>query len=384
MLKSIPCSILRGGTSKGLYLLEKDMPPAGDVRDKVLLRLMGSPDVKQIDGLGGAASVTSKVAIIGPSARDDADVDYTFAQVSVDKPVVSYAGNCGNISSGVGPFAIESGLVEARDPETIVRIYNTNTKKIMVEAVCTPGGKVGYEGDFSIAGVPGTAAPVKIMVNNPGGTVCKALLPTGNAVDMINVPEVGMIHASFVDATNPLMFIDAKEIGLRGTELPAQIDTDEDLLADLERIRGEGAKLLGLVERAEESAWKSPGVPKLTIVSAPADYDTVSNGPISAERIDLVGRMMSMQKEHPTYAMTGAMCTAVAAVVPGTLVNRYVRKDANTDRIRIGHPNGIIEAGVDFTELENGEVEIKAAYGYRTARLLAQGMAFYSDIDLKI
>lgn len=374
--------ILRGGTSKGLYLLEKDMPPPGELRDKILLRLMGSPDVKQIDGLGGAASVTSKVAIIGPSEREDADVDYTFAQVSVDKPVVSYAGNCGNISSGVGAFAIERGLVQASDPETMVRVYNTNTAKVMVEAVSTPGGKVNYEGDFSIAGVPGTAAPVKIVVSNPGGTVCKALLPTGNPVDTLEIPGVGTIQASFVDATNPLMFVRADEVGLKGTELPADVDTDQTMLDKLELIRGIGAQLLGLVEDYRESAWKSPGVPKLTIVSKSAGYAKVGGGEISEDQIDMVGRMMSMQKVHPTYAMTGAMCTAAAAVVPGTLVNRCVRDGVLPDRLRIGHPGGIIEAGADFKPLEDGTVDVLAAYGYRTCRLLASGLAYYSDIGL--
>lgn len=383
MQSLIPCMIIRGGTSKGLYFLEKDLPPVGEKRDRVLLRVMGSPDARQIDGLGGATSVTSKVAILSRSSRDDADVDYTFAQVSVDKAVVSYAGNCGNISSGVGPYAIESNLVKASDPETTVRIFNTNTQKIMVEVVSTPGGVVDYAGDFSIAGVPGTAAPVKIVVENPGGTVCRALLPTGNPVDVLDVPGLGRIQASFVDATNPLVFVLAEEAGLKGTEIPAMIDSSPETLERLELIRGIAAQKLGLVENYRDSAWKTPGVPKLTIVSPPQDYITADGTQIRAEQIDLCSRMMSMQKTHPTYAMTGAMCTAAAAVIPGTLVDRVCRETRKADRLRIGHPNGIIESGADSVCKEDGKVEVMATYGYRTARLLAKGSVFYPNEDVE-
>lgn len=379
MQTGIPCMIMRGGTSKGLYFLEKDLPPAGQARDRVLLRVMGSPDARQIDGLGGATSVTSKVAILAPSARKDADIEYTFAQVSTDKSVVSYAGNCGNISSGVGPFSIESGLVQANDPETTVRIFNTNTQKVMVEIISTPGGRVRYSGDFIIAGVPGKAAPVKIVVENPGGTVCSALLPTGNPVDTLDVPGIGKISASFVDATNPLVFVLAREIGMKGTELPAEIDGNPETLSKLERIRGTAAQMLGFIVDYRESAWKTPGVPKLTIISPPQDYITTDGTQIKAEKIDLCSRMMSMQKTHPTYAMTGAMCTAAAAIIPGTLVNRISRAARHPDRLRTGHPNGIIESGADSVLRPDGEVEVTATYGYRTARLLAKAIAFYPD-----
>ena len=185
-----PCVIMRGGTSKGVYILEKDMPAEREKWDSLLLRIMGSPDKKQIDGLGGSQSVTSKVAIVGPSSRPDADVDYTFAQVSVDKPIVSYKGNCGNISSGVGPFAIETGLVEAREGQTTVRIYNTNTDKIIAADIRTENGRVVYEGDFAIAGVPGTASPIRLKFVDPAGTLGKGLLPTGSPVDVLEVPDL--------------------------------------------------------------------------------------------------------------------------------------------------------------------------------------------------
>lgn len=241
---------MRGGTSKGLFFLEKDLPFSRQTDekdlDRFLLRVMGSPDRRQIDGLGGATSVTSKVAIVAPSKRKDADVDYTFAQVSVDKPVVSYAGNCGNMLSGVGPFAIEKGLVPACSPTTVVRIYNTNTKKLMYEKVETPDKKVKYSGTYSIAGVPRKAAPIQIVFEHPMGTLFPSILPTGNAVDNLMVPDFGKLQVSIVDVTNPLVFVRAADIGLKGTELPADIDSNRGRLDLLEKIRGSAASLLGL------------------------------------------------------------------------------------------------------------------------------------------
>jgi 2-methylaconitate cis-trans-isomerase PrpF len=370
--------IIRGGTSKGLYFLDRDLPPAGRERDHALLALMGSPDLRQIDGLGGATAVTSKAAILGPSTREDADVNYTFAQVSIDKPVVSYAGNCGNISSGVGPFAIESGLLKAGDPLTRVRILNTNTGKILVEEVQTPGGRVNYRGDFAIPGVPGTAAPVKVLVEDPAGSVCSDLLPTGRAADLLEIPGFGSLRVSIVDAANPLVFVLAADIGMTGKESSADIEARPGLPELLEKIRGTAAKTLGFIEKVEDSAWKSPTVPKMTIVAPPSGYERASGPRVEAEGIDLLGRMMSMQRPHPTYALTGAMCTAAAAVIPGTVVCEVRRKDADPGRLRIGHPGGIMEAGVDYREGPGGPV-ILQAYGFRTARLLMKGTAYYED-----
>jgi 2-methylaconitate cis-trans-isomerase PrpF len=374
--------IIRGGTSKGLYFLDRDLPPAGEERDRALLALMGSPDPRQIDGLGGAVSVTSKAAILGPSDREDVDVEYTFAQVSIDKPVVSYAGNCGNISSGVGPFAIESGLLKAADPLTRVRILNTNTNKILVEEVQTPGGRVNYRGNFAIPGVPGTAAPVKVLVEDPAGSVCADLLPTGEAADLLEIPGFGPLRVSVVDAANPLVFVLAGDIGMTGRETPSDIEAWPGLLGLLEKIRGEAAKTLGFIKMAEDSSWKSPTVPKMTIVASPSGYknaDAAASGLcVEAGRIDLLGRMMSMQRPHPTYALTGAMCTAAAAVIPGTVVYEVRRRDADPGRLRIGHPGGIMEAGVDYREGPGGPVILRT-YGFRTARLLMKGTAYYED-----
>ncbi|MBQ7221138.1 MAG: PrpF protein [Synergistaceae bacterium] len=375
-VKKLPVTIMRGGTSKGVYILETDMPANHDEWEPLLLRLMGSPDAKQIDGLGGSYSVTSKVAIIKKSANPDADVDYTFAQVSVDKPLVSYKGNCGNISSGVGPFAIEKGLVEAKDGTTTVRIFNTNTNKIIAADVKTPGGQVEYSGDFAIAGVPGTASPVKLKFVNPAGTLGKGLLPTGNVVDTLDVPGFGQVQVSIVDAANPLVFVKAKDIGLTGKELPDELNAKPEMLELLETIRGLAAQKLNLIDDYKRSAWDTPGIPKMTFVAEPDDYTTPDGKAIAKSDIDLLSRMMSMQKPHPSYAMTGAMCTAAAAVTPGSIVNQVLAPNADTQFIRIGHPAGILECGADFT-LKDGESvpEVQDTFGFRTANLLMEGTA---------
>ena len=370
----LPVTLLRGGTSKGVYLLEKDLPATRKEWDGLLLRLMGSPDKKQIDGLGGSQSVTSKVAILRKSDRPDADVDYTFAQVSVDKAVVSYGGNCGNISSGVGPFAIEKKLVPALEGSTLVRIYNTNTGKVIQEEVPTANGQVLYDGDFGIAGVPGTAAPLKLKFVDPAGTLGKGLLPTGNAVDLLEVPGHGSTEVSLVDAANPLVFVKASDLGLTGTELPEAINGEPELLRLLETIRGLAAMKLGLCSTPEEAAWVTQGLPKMTLVAPPADYTTSSGEAVKGNQVDLVARMMSMQKPHPSYAMTGAMCTAAAAAVPGTLVQQVLRPGCNLQNIRIGHPGGILPCGVD-PEGEGPVPSIRDTFGYRTANLLLEGLA---------
>ena len=371
---TLPVSILRGGTSKGVYILETDLPANKEEWEPILLRLMGSPDKKQIDGLGGSQSVTSKVAIIKRSDRDDADVDYTFAQVSVDKPLVSYKGNCGNISSGVGPFAIEKRLIEAKGEITPVRIYNTNTDKIIVADVVTKDGQVVYAGDFYIAGVPGTASPIKLKFVEPAGTLGKGLLPTGNAVDILEVPGYGNIEVSIVDAANPLVFVKAKNLGLSGAELPEDLNADAQKLDLLEAVRGLAAVKLGLIEDYTRSAWETPGIPKMTFVAEPAAYTTAEGKELVAGDVDLLSRMMSMQKTHPSYAMTGAMCTAAAAVVPGSVVNQVLSPNADTQFIRIGHPSGVLECGVDYEE--NGTCpRIFDTFGFRTANLLLDGIA---------
>ena len=377
MLKAIPCTIMRGGTSKGLFFREEDLPAAGPERDRVLLSVMGSPDLRQIDGLGGGLSTTSKVAIIARSTRDDADVEYTFAQVAVDSAVVDYRGNCGNISAAVGPYAIENGLARPGDPETVVRFHNTNTDKLMLAQVCTPGGKVSYEGDFRIFGVPGTAAPVKVTLEDPAGSVTGKLLPTGAPVDVLEVPGVGRIEVSIVDVANPLVFVRARDVGLTAKESPEEIDSEAARLHALEAIRAAAAVKLGFVHEASTASFQSPAVPKLTIVAPAGPYRTTSGTTVDGDRVDLLGRMMSMQRAHRTYALTGALCTAAAAVIEGTLVNEIASPGFDASRVRIGQPGGIIEAGVEVHGGASGW-HVDRAFGFRTARKLMSGTAYYT------
>lgn len=370
----LPITVMRGGTSKGVYIMEKDLPEDKAEWEPLLLRMMGSPDKKQIDGLGGAQSVTSKVAIVKKSERSDADVDYTFAQVSVDKPLVSYKGNCGNISSGVGPFAIEKGLVPAEEGTTTVRIFNTNTGKVIAADVATENGSVVYQGDFPIAGVPGTGSRIRLKFIDPAGTLGQGLLPTGNAADTLEIPGFGPVEVSIVDAANPLVFVKAADLGLTGRELPDSLNGDEEKLALLETVRGMAAQRLGLTEDYRKSAWETPGIPKMTFVAEAADYVTSDGKEVRKEDIDLLSRMMSMQKPHPSYAMTGAMCTAAAAVIPGSVVQQVLNPKADTEYIRIGHPGGVLACGVEY-EMKENEPVIEDTFGFRTANLLLDGTA---------
>lgn len=381
MICSVQCQIFRGGTSKGVFFNEGILPQSGGERDRIFLSVMGSPDITQIDGLGGGVSTTSKIAIISKSKNPNYDVNYTFAQVSVDKALVSYKGNCGNISAAVGPYAIENRLVEINDPITVVRIYNTNTDKIIHSYINTPDKRVQYEGDCTIPGVPGTASEIKLVFLNPEGSVTGKLLPTGNAVDVLDVPGYKKIEVSLVDATNPLVFIRAEDVGMTGKELPNDIDSDQDLLELLEKIRGVAAVKLGFCSNYYESEVMSPSVPKMTIVSNKQHYSTVQGEVIKKESIDIMCRMMSMQRAHKTYAFTGALCTAAAAAVHNSVVNSIVNSspcNINKDqRIRIGQPTGIIEAGVEMEKNGDSIPKLLSVYGIRTARKIMTGTVFY-------
>ncbi len=376
-MNKLECTIFRGGTSKGVFINEENLPSDKGLWDEILLSVMGSPDVRQIDGLGGATSTTSKVAIISKSDNPEWDVNYTFAQVSIDKPIVSYKGNCGNISSAVGSYAIEKGLVEVTSPETVVRIYNTNTKKIIYSHVQTPDGKVSYDGDFCIAGVPGTSSVVKLAFKDPAGAMTGKLLPTGNVVDVVDVPGYKPVEVSLVDSSNPLIFVRASDVGLTGKELPDEIDSNKEMLERLETIRGLGAVMLGFIDDYKESAEKSPGVPKLTIVAEPSTYTNVNGNVIEEKDMDLLGRMMSMQLTHKTYALTGALCTATAATIEGTIVNQVVRKGFNPESLNIAHPGGLMQNGVECNIDKDGNIDVPWVYGYRTSRIIIDGTVYY-------
>ncbi len=374
--RPLRCSILRGGTSRGVFFLVNDLPRERAAIERILLNVFGSPDVRQINGLGGATSQTSKSALIGPPTRPDADVDYTFAQVSVTAPLVDWGGNCGNISSAVGPFAIDQGFVRAEEPVTTVRIHNTNTKKIIVAQVPVVDGRAALEGDYAIPGVPGTGARIQLEFAEPGGSVTGKLLPTGRPCDEVAIGDGRRFQVSVVDASNPTVFFRAEELGLAGTELPAEIERRTDVTDVLEEVRGVVAEWLGIVGDRRDATRLSPGLPKVGFVARPQDYQTSVGARLRADEMDLQGRLMSMQTAHRSYMTTGAICTAAAAFVEGTVVHEAVRADRpDRSRIRIAHPYGVMDAIVRLGA--RGAVpEILGIAVGRTARHILDGQVY--------
>ncbi|MFQ5822272.1 MAG: 2-methylaconitate cis-trans isomerase PrpF family protein [Candidatus Heimdallarchaeota archaeon] len=376
----IPAVLMRGGTSKAVFFHENHLPKDPEIRDRVILAAYGSPDPnrRQIDGMGGAVSTTSKVAIISRLKDPDYDVNYHFGQVSIDKPKIGYQGNCGNISSAVGPYAIDEGLVNAEEPITTVRIYQSNTKKLIIAEVPVRDGLYNEEGDYAIDGIPGTAGKVTLHFVNPGGSVTGKLLPTGNVTDVIEVPGVGEIAISIVDAANPVVFVRAKDIGLKGTEI-SEIDGSAEIRQKLEAIRSRGAVMLGLASSPEEANEISQDVPKMAFVSEPQDYRAVTGKHISKDEIDIVGRIMSMGTLHKAYAATGAICTAGGAKIEGTVLHEMLGKGAfEAKEIRLGHPGGIIPIGAEVEE-KGSSYEYKEAVLGRTARRLMDGYVYVPE-----
>lgn len=374
-MEMVKCSIMRGGTSKGIFIMKNDLPKDPSERDKVILAIYGSPDLRQIDGLGGADVLTSKLAIISPSTREDADVDYTFAQVSFSTSFVDYGGNCGNISSAVGPFAINAGLVEAKEPVTTVRIHLTNSNNILVAEVPVKDGKAAVEGDFRIDGVPGTGAKITLDWSDTQGAFTGKLLPTGNAKDIISV-DGKEYPVSIVDAGNPLVFIKAEDIGIVGTETPEQIESNKELMDLIEQIRGRAAAKINMVESWDLAATKTPYVPFFAIVSSPKDYITFDGKQIKAEDIDMVSRLLFMLKMHKTYPGTGTVCTGAAARIPGSVVWEVLKEAAKSRvTINIGHPAGIIPVESE-AEIEDGNIKLRRAAMYRTARPIMDGYVY--------
>jgi len=375
----IRCTILRGGTSKGIYLLENDLPESPELRDKVILAIFGSPDKRQIDGLGGADPLTSKVAIVGASKRPGIDFEYTFGQVDITNPKIFYKSLCGNISSGVPVFAINHGLVKAVSPVTTVKYYNTNTGKVLIAEVPVEDGKAAVEGDYSIAGVPGTGAKINLDFSQTKGALTGRLLPTGNVKDEIEVNGIGKIVVSIVDTATCQVFIRAEDVGLKGIEKPSDVDSNPELLARLEAIRCKGAAIAGLASSPEAAAIEAKNTPHLVMVSEAKDYVShLSQKTITAKEVSFVARMMFMQIMHKTYAGTGSICTAVAAKIPGTIANEVLKNVPEEDFVRIGHPAGIIKVEVKVEQKEGEFIVERAAIG-RTARQIMTGYVYIRD-----
>jgi 2-methylaconitate cis-trans-isomerase PrpF len=374
-MMKIPCAIYRGGTSKPIFFLEKDLPSDAKERDQTVLYAFGSPDIRQIDGLGGADPLTSKVAYIGPSTIRDADLSYTFGYVGIAQPVIDYAGNCGNTSAAVGPFALLRGLIEPVEPITKVRIYNTNTKKMILAEFEVRNGHFFSEGNFTIDGVPGSGSKILLDFIGSGGAVTGKLLPTGKVREEVKFPTLGTLEVSMVDAANPFVFVRATDLGLRGNENMDEFGNNEATLKKCEEIRSVVAEIMGIAKR-EEATSKSPGVPKIAVVAPPAPYST-PKGQVEASQIDIIARMTALQKLHKAYAVTGAVCLGTAAKVEGTIVHEIYRKvqPDNPPTVRIGHPTGRLQVEIEI-EKQNGRLELTKAALARTARLLMDGNVY--------
>jgi len=373
----IKCCIMRGGTSKAIFLMRNDLPKDEELRDRIIRRIFGAPDIREIDGLGGADPLTSKLALIGPSSREDCDVDYLFGQVNMVEPMIDYVGNCGNISSAVGPFAIDEGLVDAIEPITTVRIHQVNTNSVIIAKVPVKGNKAEVEGSHVIPGVPGTGAKIVLDFSDSAGAITGKLLPTGNVTDVLHVEDEGDIEVSLVDAANPLVFIRAKDLGLTGVETPQEIDSNAELLARIEKIRSFAAEKIGLVHDWRKATSKRPYIPFFAICAPPMSYrDWTTSKLVNENSMDLSIRLLFMQKMHKTYPVTGTICTVAAAMIPGTIANQVARRGIiEKGELRIGHPAGVIisEGKVDN---ENGAFVLKKATVDRTARCLIKGYAY--------
>jgi probable AcnD-accessory protein PrpF len=383
----IPATYMRGGTSKGVFFRLDDLPESarvpGPARDKLLLRVIGSPDPygKQIDGMGGATSSTSKTVIVSKSTRDKHDVDYLFGQVSIDKPFVDWSGNCGNLSSAVGSFAINAGLVEReRIPKNgvvTVRIWQANINKTIIAHVPVTNGEVQETGNFELDGVTFPAAEVQLEFMDPaaeeeggGAGVANSMFPTGNLVDELEVPGLGTLKATMINAGIPTIFLNAEDVGYTGTELQDAINGDPRALAMFETIRAHGAVRMGLIKDTGEAAGRQH-TPKVAFVARPAAYTSSSGKQVAAADVDLLVRALSMGKLHHAMMGTAAVAIGTAAAVPGTLVN-IAAGGGKLDAVRFGHPSGTLRVGAEAVQAD-GEWSVTKAVMSRSARVLMEG-----------
>ena len=377
----IPATYMRGGTSKGVFFKLDDLPKMaqteGRIRDQLLLRVIGSPDPyeKQIDGMGGATSSTSKTVILSKSEKKDHDVDYLFGQVAINKPFVDWSGNCGNLTAAVGAFAITNGLVDSsripKDGICIVRIWQKNIGKTIVAHVPMRHGQVQETGDFILDGVTFPAAEVKIEFLDPADDDSEgAMFPTGNLVDTLEVPEIGNFQATFINAGIPTIFLNADEIGYTGTELQDHINNDVDALERFEKIRAYGAKKMGLIQDISEAKSRQH-TPKIAFVAPAKSYVSSSGKQIDSQDIDLLVRALSMGKLHHAMMGTAAVAIGTAAAIPGTLVNLAAGGGERTE-VRFGHPSGTLNVGAEATIIDGSWV-VKKAVMSRSARVLMEG-----------
>jgi probable AcnD-accessory protein PrpF len=373
----IPAVYMRGGTSKGVFFLAEDLPADPQMRDRILMRVIGSPDRygKHTDGMGGATSSTSKVVILSRSRHEGCDVDYLFGQVAIDQPLVDWSGNCGNLSAAVGPFAISTGLVAApADGTATVRIWQANIKKKIISHVPMRDGEVEELGDFQLDGVAFPAAEVQLEFLDPaddedgeGGPT----FPTGNHIDVLDVPGLGKVEATLINAGNPTVFVDAARLGLKGTELQGDVNGDKALLARVEAVRALGSVAMGDAATPEEATARRPHTPKLAFVAGPAGYTASDGRRVEPGSIDLLARIFSMGVLHHAMTGTGAVAIAAAAAIPGTVVHR-VAPVGPDGRVRFGHPSGTLKVGAEVRK-DGNRWSVTKVMMSRSARRLMEG-----------
>jgi 2-methylaconitate cis-trans-isomerase PrpF len=368
----VPAVFMRGGTSKGLFFHAGDLPADPAARDRLLLAALGSPDPfgRQLDGMGGGISSLSKAAVIGPPTRPGADVDYTFAQVAVDRPVVDLGANCGNLSSAVGPFAVDEGLCQRADGPALVRIHNTNTGGFIHARFAVRDGRAETGGELAIGGVAGTGAPVRLDFLDPGGARTGRLLPTGRPVDEVELEDGGRFRLSLVDAAAPVAFVAAAELGLDGTEPPDELEARPEVMALLDRLRRRAGVLMGL---AGEPAAVELASPKVAVLGPPRPFRTLDGRLVAAADHDVGVRMLSMERAHRAVPVTGALCLGVACRVPGTVAQAVAAAPAAAgDPVRVGNPSGVVQVAAEVAEAAGGWRAGSASL-YRTARSLMRG-----------
>ncbi|MGE0556978.1 MAG: 2-methylaconitate cis-trans isomerase PrpF family protein [Burkholderiales bacterium] len=370
----IPAVFMRGGTSNAVVFKQQDLPAERAQWDEIFLAAIGSPDPngRQLDGMGGGVSSLSKVCVVGPPTRPDADIDYTFAQVQVKEAKVDYSANCGNMSSAMGPFAVDEGIVRVSGREALVRIHNTNTKKIIHALFSMEDGLAAVDGDLAIPGVSGTGSPVKLEFRDPGGATTGKLLPTGNVVDTLEVPGVGKIRASLIDAANATVWVLASDLGLTGTELPESLEANAAAMQKLSAIRAAGSVAMGIAPTVE-AALQQKSIPFVGFVSPPQDSKLLSGASIAAKDVDLTGRVISNGQPHRALPLTVTLCMGVAARIEGSVVNQVLRKGGDSEApVRIGMPSGVLTVAAAVKQ-RNGKWVAEQGAFYRTQRRMFEG-----------
>lgn len=367
---------MRGGTSKGCMFHKADLPENREEWDSIFLQAMGNPDPKQIDGLGGTVSSNNKIVIVWKSEEPGIDVEYLVGQVIVGKSQVDFKSNCGNMTAAVGPFAVEEGLVEITEPITTVHMRNRNTNKYIDVTVPCENGTFAEEGDCAIAGVDGTAPELKVNFLNPAGAKTGKLLPTGNVLDELDIPGFGKIQCSILDVSNPMVLVRAQDIGLTGTELPAEVDANKPVSELLEKIRGTAACMMGFAKDLEDAITNSPAVPKVGFFTTPVTYTDISKQTVEAESMDLCARVISVFKCHKACPLTSASSIAVAAFLPGSIIYQEIGAPwEGQQTVRIGHPSGVMTMYPDIRQ-ENGEYVLPGVAVQRTARRIMDGTLY--------